>query len=262
MKQFALAVIFLLILNTCKAQERNSKINLKTMKTFDIKKFEENKGKQGFANEYRYILANKLNVRELDITSNATQNIKTYQREVTKEFDPNQSVYNYYKTGNIREEILLFNDSEIKILNYDESGKLVNEINFDTIFKHSFKEIRDIVLKEKNVDIYDTRQATALRHDTPDAVIKKYYQIHVIKSELIDGQWYAQPNYSFIIDDATGKEWDPKVEAENNAYFKTYKGKDYTKKEWEIFEEEWHKNYMENKNKGFWDDIFKKSGEK
>lgn len=55
------------------------------------------------------------------------------------------------------------------------------------------------------MDIYDTRQAVALRHDTPDAALKKYYQIHVLKSELVEGEWYSQPNYSFLIDDETGK---------------------------------------------------------
>ena len=31
-------------------------------------------------------------------------------------------------------------------------------------------------------------------------------------------------------------------EQEDNAFYKSYKGKDYTKKEWEAFEEEWYKN--------------------
>lgn len=63
-----------------------------------------------------------------------------------------------------------------------------------------------------------------MRQDFLDVVIIKYYQIHVIESTLVDGHWYSEPNYSFIINNETGKEWDPKS---------------------------LHKNYMENKGKKF-----------
>lgn len=194
-----------------KIDHQKSKINhTNDMRTFNIKSFEENKGKQEYDNEYRYKLNDGSDVRELDITSAATKNIKTYKREITKEFKPFQHDYTYYENGNLKEEISRFNDSGIEIKEYDKNGKFVKETNLDKNFKHTFEQIHDIILKEKKVDIYDTRQAIALRHDTPfgSTGIKKYYQIHVLKSELVQGQWYSQPNYSLIIDDETGKFFD------------------------------------------------------
>ncbi|MBK1897033.1 hypothetical protein [Chryseobacterium paridis] len=190
--------------------QKNNVFNSKAMKTFSIKKFEDNKGKQGFPDEYRYRLSDNSEARELDVTSDATQNIKTYQREITKEFSPFQYIYTYYDNGMLQGEITRFNDSGIEIKDYDKSGKIIKEINFDKSFTHSFGQIRDIVLKEKKIDINDTRQAVALRYDTPNASIKKYYQINVLNSKLIDGEWLSKPEYSFIIDDATGKEWKQK----------------------------------------------------
>lgn len=258
-KQILLATIFILTVLGCKSQENYTNVNPKKMRSFDKKKFEENKGKGIIYNHpdmYDFVSPEGYLVTQFGTSFSSKGKPKEYNEEITKEFSPYIFMYTYFENGNLNIKTESFNSYMLSKIEYDENGKIIKEINTDTIFKHSFKQIHDMVLKNRNVDIYDTRQATALRHDTPDAVIKKYYQIHVITSELIEGQWYAQPNYSFIIDDATGKEWDPKVEAENNAYFKTYNGKDYTKKEWEVFEEEWYRNYRENKDKGFWDDIF------
>lgn len=203
MKNLLLAILMIITLS-CKGQKNNT-FNTKGMKTFNIQKFENNKGKQGYANEYRYTLIDKSEVRELDVTSNVTKNIKTYQREITKEFNPFQYVYTYYEDGNLKGEILRFNDSGIKVTDYDNKGKIIKETNFDKNFKYSFEQIHYIVLNEKKVDIYDTRQAVALRHNTPNAIIKKYYQIHVLNSKLVGNEWLSIPYYSFIIDDETGK---------------------------------------------------------
>ncbi|TGN23114.1 hypothetical protein [Empedobacter tilapiae] len=173
------------------------------MKTFNIKKFEENKGKQGYTNEYHYKLNDNSNIREFSFDDTSSKN---YQREVSKEFSPFKFTYTYYENGSIYTYAGFFNKSHIGIYKiFDQNGQVIKEIDDDKNFKHSFEQIHDFVLKEKNIDIYDTRQAVALRHDTPFAPIKKYYQIHVLKSNFVDGQWYSQPNYSFLIDDETGQ---------------------------------------------------------
>ena len=51
-------IILLLIAIGCKSQINNN-LNHMEMKNFDIEKFEKNKGKQGYANEYRYSLDNR-----------------------------------------------------------------------------------------------------------------------------------------------------------------------------------------------------------
>jgi hypothetical protein len=217
------------------------------MRPFDIKKFEENRDKQGYINEYHFKLDDGTTIRQLDITSNATNNEKTYQEIITKEFSPIKYVYNYYENGSEKNYRSIINDSGIEIKEYDKNGNLIKETNFNQDFKYTFEQIHDIVLKEKGVDIYDTRQAVALRHNTPDAIIKKYYQIHVLKSELVQGEWYYQPDYSFLIDDTTGKiltqeEIDNKKTS--SSIYKTYKGKDYTKDEWVVFEQEQYNEHL------------------
>ena len=200
MKNILLFALLLCIYG-CKAQKNNENTN--EMKTFNIKKFEENKGNRLMSNQYWYTLEN-YDVREFSFDDTNT-NTKIYQRVITKEFNPFKSYYYYYDNGIISKKVLNFNNSTLTIKEYNRNGELVKETDFDKNFKHSFEQIHDFVLKEKNIDIYDTRQAVALRHDTPRSPLKKYYQIHVLKSSFVDGQWYSQPNYSFLIADETGQ---------------------------------------------------------
>lgn len=190
-------------MNNCNGQKNNQ--FTENMKTFNVQKFEENKGQQGYPDEYHYKLVDDFEARELDITSNATMNVKMYQREITKKFYPYKYIHTYDDKGTLKREVIRFNNSGIRILDFDLSGNIIRIQDFDKDFRHSFEQIHEIVLKEKNIDIYDTRQAIALRHDTPNAVIKKYYQIHVLKSKLVGSEWQSIPDYSFIIDDVTGK---------------------------------------------------------
>ncbi|MGV0923549.1 hypothetical protein [Empedobacter tilapiae] len=69
------------------------------MKTFNIKKFEENKGNRLMSNQYWYTLEN-YDVREFSFDDTNT-NTKIYQREVSKEFSPFKFTYTYYENGSI-----------------------------------------------------------------------------------------------------------------------------------------------------------------
>ncbi len=207
MKNILFAVLLLFIYN-CKAQKDN--LIRQEMKMFDIKKIEENKGKG--------IVYNSPNIYDYE-TKEGYQVLQSkykqdnyYSEKITKKISPYIYFITYSLSGYIESESLEFNNSPLILKEYDNTGHLVKETNFDKNFKHNFEQIREFVLKEKDVDIYDTRQAIALRHDTPFAPIKKYYQIHVLKSNFIDGKWYAQPNYSFLIDYETGKIVPPKNE--------------------------------------------------
>ena len=203
MKHILLAVL-LISTFSCKGQKIKT-FNPKEMKTFNIQNFEKNKGKQGYVNEYQYKLSDNSDVREFSSKAASDNFELRYQKEVTKEFNPIKYYFYYYPNGVLNKEVLDFNNSVVEIREYDKDGKLIKETDFDKNFRHTFEQIHDMVLKEKKVDIYDTRQAVALRHDTPDGTIKKYYQIHVLNSKLVGNEWYSQPDYSFIIDDATGK---------------------------------------------------------
>lgn len=230
--------ILLLSLINCNGQNKNEKketdylknensnnlnVNIKIkknniMKTFDIETFEKNKGKQGYPNEYYYKSSDNSDVREFSTATSPNNPEIKYQREVSKEFSPYKSVWIFYKNGILYTEGNFFNDSHVSIYRkFDKNGKLIQEINDDKNFKHSFEQIHDIIIKEKKINIYDTRQAVAVRADTPfgNTGIEIYYQIHVLKSDLVDGIWYSQPDYSFIIDDATLKEINSKDNKSN-----------------------------------------------
>ena len=251
-------IILLLIAIGCKSQINNN-LNHMEMKNFDIEKFEKNKGKQGYANEYRYSLDNR-KIREY---SYYKENKVKYKREISQLFYPVHYAYVYDEKGNILTEIKEFNSSIILIIQYNNLGKLVKEEDYNRFFNHSFEQIREIVLKERGVDIYDQRQAMANRveGDETAGILKKYYQIHILKSELLEGEWYSQPVESFFIDDETGKLWTEEMINEKYKHsstpYRTYNDKSYTEEEWKVFEQEQWEKYQAKKNhKKFWDKLF------
>jgi len=159
-----------------------------------------------------------------------------------------------------------------KYIKYDESGKIVKEINFDKFYVFSLKDLLQKIKREYDIDLEDKLKGAWANRWIDENLKKPFYEVHLKSKEndmkrdyiLIDGisgetsfttSYYMKDQesitpfeqYLLIL---------KKEETEDNSYYKTYKGKDYTKKEWEAFEEEWYKNYKENKNKGFWDDIF------
>lgn len=205
MKKIFLASLFL-IMNNCNGQKNNQ--FTENMKTFNVQKFEENKGKgtlYDHVDMYDYKNKEGYWVVQYGKSFASTNDAKVYQQIIFKEYSPFKYYSFYFSNGLLAQEIFNFNKSAVLIKEYNLSGNIIRIQDFDKDFRHSFEQIHEIVLKEKNIDIYDTRQAIALRHDTPNAVIKKYYQIHVLKSKLVGSEWQSIPDYSFIIDDVTGK---------------------------------------------------------
>lgn len=228
------------------------------IKYFDIENFERNKGKQGYHNEYRYSLPNNSKVREYKTSDNLEV---FYIREITEELSPFNYYYLYYHNGILFTGIKNFNNSPIHHIEYDKIGnKIIKEIDYNKLFNHSFEQIREIVLKEKKVDIYVKSQAIANRFEG-NKEYGAYYQIHILKSEFIQGEWYSIPTESFLIYDETGKiltEEDIKEkQRQSSTSYLTHKGKTYTEEEWKIFEEQEYQKYQEKKNKkGFLDKLF------
>jgi hypothetical protein len=78
-----------------------------------------------------------------------------------------------------------------------KNGKAVIITNHEKLFKHSFADIRKFLLKEKGIDIYDTRQAIARRVNHEGKISSEaYYRI------LIFGKGNL-PDYYVKILDAT-----------------------------------------------------------
>lgn len=160
---------------------------------------------------------------------------------------------------------------------YDENGKLVKEIDNDKQYDFSLKQVIEKIKKEYESDLEDLTQKATITRRVDPYLNKPIYEVHIRRSKddieknayfyiLIDGTTgkvlYTTSSYYKRGDDGAlspfGEYYSSlkKKEVEDNTYYRSYKGKDYTKKEWEAFEEEWYKNYKENKDKGFWDDIF------
>jgi len=172
------------------------------MRYFNIKKFEENKGKQDYDNEYHYKLLDRSEVREFSIMDNSEV---FYIREISKKGSPFNYFYSYDKNGNLSIEKKYFNNSILTHTEWDKNSKIVKEINYDRGFKHSFKQIRDIVLKGKNIDIYNTKEAIADRFEPNKRTQTGWYEIHILKTIHYKGELVTFLKENIAIIDETGE---------------------------------------------------------
>jgi hypothetical protein len=190
-----------------------------------------------------------------------------------KEYHPNRRLWMKYERYN--------NDGFTKgiFYEYNEEGKLIKAIDWDKPFNFTWEQVKKYCEEELKLDLIKDNIGIGNNLEYPDYNFpmwsisylgqymdnSKYGLIHILingnTGELVKvTRQLGNGGEGTIVDvlyDAKAEK--QKKEEDDNTYFTTYKGKDYTKKEWEIFKEEWHKNHEENKNKGFWDDIFKKS---
>ena len=162
---------------------------------------------------------------------------------------------------------------------YNENGQIIKETNNELPYNFTLKQVIEKIKKEEMIDLEDRTQGGVLSRFVYKSLNNKpFYKVSLQskKSELkrdyliIDGNTgellFRTIRYFPTYDE--DKELSPfdeylsnlkKKEAEDNAYYKSYKGKDYAKKEWEIFVEKFHENYQKNKKRSFWDDIFSRS---
>jgi hypothetical protein len=187
-----------------KRQEMRNLPSLRDSKAFNVTLFEANKGKQGYVDEYHYQLNDGSEVREFAAKTTSQNYEVRYYREITQQHNPFKRFFGYYEEGMIESEVIFFNNSELSYKLYDKQGVVHRKMDFDKRFHHSFQKIRTLVLSEKGVDIYDTRQAVATRYHTPSTLLEKYYQINIVNGNPIVGA-LSSPDNKFLIDDKTGK---------------------------------------------------------
>ena len=156
---------------------------------------------------------------------------------------------------------------------YDENGILIKEIDHDAPYSFSVKEVIEKVKQQYNIDLEDKTQDGALKRDKHKEYLNPVYEVYLPSKEssnktdyiLIDGKT-GEVLYETSFSKREENQIPPfnqylisleKKKKEDNAPYKTYKGKTYTKKEWEIFEEKWYQDYEKQKNgKGFWNKLF------
>ncbi|WP_345145152.1 hypothetical protein [Flavobacterium ginsengiterrae] len=186
------------------------------------------------------------------------------------------SVYNA-KTKIIQGLLVRFKSMAIGKSNiYDDNGIKTNEIDNDGPYKFSIADMIKKFKTEYNLDIENPKVLYSIsRYVEKKKLNMPFYEVdiredfpYICTSYLINGNT-GKTLYSVRLQQ--GDLIDPleeyfkilkKQEEEDNAYFNTYKGKDYTKAEWEIFKEQHYKEYERKKeSKGFWHDLFKKHDE-
>ncbi|MCF6351031.1 MAG: hypothetical protein L3J23_08410, partial [Flavobacteriaceae bacterium] len=118
-----------------------------TTETFDIEKFEKNK----VDGEYYYTLEDSTTVRQIESENEYIEYImppKPNLLEIYKQ---------YYKSGEIQRYIISFpKDFLVLKKNYDKTGKLIEEIDYDKPFKFTFEQLVALLKKEKDtIDLYD-----------------------------------------------------------------------------------------------------------
>jgi len=207
-----------------------------------------------------------------------SQGTKDKNRGYVSNKTPKNSVFTiykeYYPKGVIYRKWVNFRNGGGAVgmkYEFDQSGKLITEIDTDSNFKITPQDVIKYC-QENNIDLFSPY--TTIDRFKDEKVNESFYNINYrrkygkkIGSRIIiqlDGNTGEIRKVVCINgkhNDSVETLYDAKVEnkqkeEEDNTYYKSYKGKDYTKKEWEVFEEEWYKNYKENKDKGFWDDIF------
>ncbi|PAM94963.1 hypothetical protein B4N84_06660 [Flavobacterium sp. IR1] len=207
---------------------------------------------------------------------------KNIQVEKTSIINPYKRISVYdKKTKLLRVFIMKFYQFSISILkNYDEMGSLIEETNYDKPYVFALHQLIEKIKKEEDVDLEDLTQKSIVDRHVDKELGKPIYEVYLRSKIYPDAEF----DY-FLIDGITGevifkttcpvRDEEPttplfeykkalrKKVTEDNSYYKSYKGKDYTKKEWEAFEEEWYRDFEEKKEgrNFFWDNIFKKLNE-
>lgn len=251
----------------------NKKAKKTTMEYFDIKSYKDWEIDEKYSSKEDDRFLKNGNDRVRIIFDRETIDIK--YSSIENAFGKTK-VY-YSKSKSLKSVLFKFYDILIGInKEFDENGKLIREIDYDKPYIFTLKDVITKVKKEYDLDLEDKTQGCSLErfesyelNDKPlygvylrndeDTSKMKYIAIDGITGEtlfkdylILNGEGELPPYYKYL-------KCLKKTEQENKSYYKTYEGKDYTKEEWEAFEEKWYEDYKKKKNsKGFWDDIFKR----
>ncbi|MBS7229583.1 hypothetical protein KHA90_00980 [Flavobacterium psychroterrae] len=270
-----ITVLILGSLLSCAGQYkvRNNKIKKENMEYFNVDKYKDWEIDNSYSPNETTMFLKKANDRVGIFFRESTIQIET-----TNIQSPYGSIKVYYaKNKSLKSILCEFYTINIEIYKmYDVDGKLIKEINYEAPYKFTLKDAINKIKKEYEIDFENLTQKCVLeRFESVELDKKPLYTAYLrnmdnpgimdyividgttgetlFKTDMaLNGEGDLPPYYKYI-------ESLKKAEEEKTAYYKTYKGKDYTKEEWEVFEEEWYKNYQEKKkSKGFWDDLFNK----
>ena len=271
-------VLYFFSLNcTCQITKeiKINEIQIDTMKILDLSIYKDWKVNPDFASSQT---SENINLVKGNDRVNIIINDKILQVERSNINNPYRHIWLY----DPKSKILQITGVTYKILPigifsfYNDKGIKFKEIDYEQSYKFSITDMIKKFKIEYNLDIenpkvlYDINRfigKTELKIPLYEVSIREDFP-YVCTSYLIDGNT-GKTLYSIKMDEIEPKsvlheyfKILKKQKEEDNAYFNTYKGKDYTKAEWEIFKEQHYKEYERKKeSKGFWHDLFKKHDE-
>ena len=184
-------------LNPPKLSAGNSSVEIQKDSTccFDIKKYNERRIIEG-RYDFEFTQGNKIIRQRYNFSSDSDGK---YLEEISKQWSPFIINRVFDNKGKLRAWVQTFRLEPInKSYEYDENGKVIKITDYEEKFKHSFADMRELLLKEKGIDIFDVRQAIARRvyHKNP-GFTEAYYDIHV-RDKKDD-----EKDYKIIINDDT-----------------------------------------------------------
>ncbi|MGG6229176.1 hypothetical protein [Tenacibaculum sp. SDUM215027] len=153
-----------ILLTACNAQEKNKNRNTTektremTTEKFDIVSF----NKHQVNGEYNFVLKDGSKVRQLSSDN--------YYEEIITLPKPSyfETYKKYYKTSELYLSITSFpNDFLVLKKEYDKTGKLIEEINFDLPYEFTFEQLLELMKKEKDtIDLFDKNTSIGRSSDT------------------------------------------------------------------------------------------------
>ncbi len=190
MKNFLFILFCSIIIASCTAKNKKTINNFEkhlvqdSTCCFDIKEFTKKVGTSGDGPaEYDFTLANGKEIRQIVFKPerNSPETEWSYNEEISKQGSPFVIRKKYDYMGRLMRWSTTFRSESInKSYEYDEKGNVIKIINYEEIYKHSFADIREFLLKKKGIDIYDTRQAIARRVNHRNQINPEaYYDIDV-----------------------------------------------------------------------------------
>ncbi len=197
MKLKALTII-IFVLFSCNAQDKKMQKQATQKNTkmiidkFDIETFNKKK----INDEYNFVLEDGSKVRQLGSDN--------YYEEIIRL--PKPSFYEIYKKFYKNGDLYLFfisypNDFLVSKKEYDQTGRLIKEINYDTPYKFTFKQLLELLKKEKDtIDVFDKN--TKITRESIDTGTfwyitykKDWGRREVIKVDGITGEILERSHY-------------------------------------------------------------------
>ncbi len=152
----------LFVLLSCNAEEKKQqKITQKkteiVVETFDIETF----NKKQVNGKFNFLLKDSTRIeQEIDGDFYNT----TIRPPLAKMFITDKR---YYQSGNLESVLVHFPNRFLKSLKkYDKTGKLTEEINYDTPYKFTFQQLVELIKKEKDtIDLFDNNTSVGRSSD-------------------------------------------------------------------------------------------------